>query len=125
MARTDAKYFEPKQSLYGSEIPVGLQFLIENSATVRIGDFVRLSTAGTVKRVGVGSPILGRVSGIVSEEGINIFKTLGAPAVTGTKTGDETYGAASDNATVDKVKAQVVLDPAGSLLFYNDSDDTL
>ena len=119
--------FSLKKGLYGVENPASMDFIIEDSATITIGDPVRLDTSGYLKRSAAGEPILGICVGLVDKGGINVFSPRAAGTTGATLTPDDTVAASSTN-TSDasrNLKAQVVLDPAGALLWWNDSDATL
>ena len=121
MAYTSSKGFIYRKSLTpGVSTPIAQEFLIANSeGPLTVGDAVQL-TSGYVTIAATGESILGIVLGFV-KKGENIFKNN--VSVGGTKAGDDTYTAASDNATVDLVKAVVSVDPMA--LYENEADSTL
>lgn len=114
MATTDTG-FQFKGNLAGR--PTGIQkaFLIEDSGTITVGDAVRGSydagaANGMIELAAAGNPILGVVVGIVDRNGISLDNSK--LSKTGTWTSStKTYVAASDNTTVDQVKALVDIDP--------------
>lgn len=122
MAYTSAKGFIYERGLYpGLSNPVILEVLIANSeGPLTVGDAVQY-TSGYLTIAATGESILGIVQGFVDNNGRNIFQT--GVSVTGTKSGDDTYTAASDNQTVDKVRAVVVVDSYA--LFQNKADSSL
>ena len=106
-------------------------FIIENSATITLGDMVDV-TAGFAGLAGAGTRVMGCVVGLVRDIGQGSPVALGTDAAsgfTGSRTGNagsigsDTYAAASDNETVDKVMAYVVIDP--KMEYYNDADGSL
>lgn len=106
-------------------------FIIENSATITLGDTVDV-TAGYAGLVGQTARVMGVVVGFVRDIGQGSPIALGADAssgYTGTRTGNagvigsDTYVAASDNQTVDKVMVRVVIDP--HMEYYNDANGSL
>lgn len=126
MAYSSATGFRFRKGLYGLEHPSSQNFRAGNSATIKIGDAVRINNAGGVVRAGAGSPVLGIVRGIVDENDINPF-SLGYTNNTGaTLTPDDTVVTAADNTTrTHYIKLVVDVDPAGVGLFYNDANGNL
>lgn len=110
MAMTSKYGFRYRRHLTpGIENPATLEYIISNSAgALTVGDAVYLSS-GYLMGAGTDQAILGILAGFVTEKGENIFKTK--DAITGSKSGDDTYNAAADNVTVDKVKGVVIVDP--------------
>jgi hypothetical protein len=127
MAYSASTGFRFKKTFYGSEQPAPLIYRITNSATIKIGDAVRIDDSGYVNVVGVGGPVGGICVGIVDENEINPL-SFGYINNTGcTLIPDDSVTAASDNETrtTGHVQAQIVIDPAGSCLWYNDADGDL
>lgn len=126
MAYSASTGFRLRKSLYGVELPAGLQFRAANSATLKIGDAVRINTAGFLVRAGAGNPVAGILTGLYDNNGLNLF-ALGAATVGATLTADDQVVTASDNQTrtTGHVIGEVVCDPAGALLWYNDADGDL
>jgi len=114
------KGFWPKKNLTGPDLPVALEFILDDSETITIGDAVDLN-AGFIQAVDAGDDVLGVVTGIVDSNGVPVNHP--DADVDGTVTGDDTYVAASDNTTVKQVKVQVITSPY--VLFYNDADGDL
>lgn len=105
--------------------PTPIQLRIANSTTLRIGDLVRVNTAGLVVGAGAGNPIAGVLAGFVDNSGINPF-SLGYSGAGATLTGDDTLATASDNSSRAKyIVAEVLVDIAGEYLFLADADDSL
>lgn len=119
------KGFYPRKNISHSESPSILEYVIANSVTITIGDAIEIIDApGFAQVADADDKIAGVCVGIVDVNGINIFTTLGAPTVSGTKSGDDTYTTPSNNQTVDQVKVQIVPALEGQL-FYNEADSTL
>lgn len=114
MATTDSG-FQFVRNLAGRTSGISERRLIENSGTITVGDMVRGSydagaADGMVELAAAGNPILGVVTGIVDKNGINLDNTR--LTLTGTWTSStKTFVAASDNTSVDMVKAEVDIDP--------------
>lgn len=112
--------FEYRGQLNGKENPVTLEIPIANSQTVKVGDAVKLqafASGGGVYRATAGEEVLGVVRGIVDSKGIDLDNSS---LYDGTWTSSsKSYVAASNNMTVKKVKARVVVDK--DALWYNDS----
>ena len=122
MAKTSKYGFEFIRHLTPSvETPATLEVILANSAgPLTIGDAVKWSS-GYLDGAAIDVAFLGILVGFVTKSGENIFKTK--EAITGTKSGDDTYTAASNNTTVDQVKGVVVVDPMA--LFFAYCDTTL
>lgn len=122
MARSSKYGFIYRRHLLpGIETPATLEYIISNSAgALTIGDAVYLSS-GYLMGAGTDQAILGILAGFVTANGENIFKTK--DAITGSKSGDDTYNAAADNQTVDMVKGVVIIDPMA--LFQAEATGTL
>lgn len=107
--------------------PIPLRITIANSTSLRVGDVVRVNTAGFVVASGATGLAAGVVQGFVDETGINPFSLgykTGNPSVT--LTGDDGITTSSSNQTAAHyMQAEVILDPAGVLLFLNKTDGTL
>jgi hypothetical protein len=109
-------------------------FIITNSQTVTIGDAIRL-VAGFAQRAAAGNRVMGVVVGIGKRLGDNVNDTFlpldtdAAGSVSGTRTGNpgvigsETYAAAADNQTVDRVAVRVIISPSQE--YYNLADANL
>lgn len=122
MAYTSSKGFLYKRHLKaGVEKPATLEVLLANSAgPLTVGDAVQW-TSGYLTIAATTESILGVIVGFVDKNGRNIFQQ--GVSVSGTKSGDDTYTAASDNQTVDMVKGIVIVDD--DALFLNEADSTL
>ena len=105
----------------GVEQPATIEVTLANSAgPLTIGDAVQW-TSGYLTIAASTEVILGIWVGFRTAKGENIFKTK--ESLTGTESGEDTYTAASDNVTVDKVKGVVIVDDKA--LFLNTADSTL
>lgn len=103
---TGAKF---KYNLAGRTSGIIRSFIIANSATITIGDMVKLS-GGYIALAGANAKILGVVVGIVDKNGINLDNTK--ESIDGTWTSSsQTYVAASDNQTDQAVRVLVDIDP--------------
>lgn len=124
---SSVKGFKARKSLYGIDNPAKLQFIIDDSETLTLGDAVRLDDAGLLSVVGAGNPILGILAGIVDQNGMNVFSPRASGVTGSTLTPDDTIATSSTNSTdgTRKLKGEVALDPAGVLLYYNDADGDL
>jgi len=103
-----------RKSLLTKDAPTSLNFIIDNSDTITIGDAVMLNSDGHVVVATTGEEILGIVIGVVDKNGLPIS------ADTGTT---DTFTVDSDNETVDLVEAKVIVDKYS--LFSTDSSGTL
>ena len=109
MATTDTG-FTPRYDLGGNSTGIRRSYIIKNSATITVGDMIQAST-GFMALAGAGGRILGCVIGL---EDANHLDLDNAQATTGTGTwtsSTKTFIAASDNQTVDQVRAIVDVDP--------------
>lgn len=114
-------FFFKKNLRPGVEKPATARFLIANSeGPLTVGDAVQL-TSGYLTIAATGESIIGILEGFETANGENIFKTN--ESLGGTLSGDDTYTAASDNATVDQVVGVVVVDE--DALFLNQADSSL
>lgn len=127
MAKTAATGFSFRKGLNGLEHVGSEDYLLAGSATVRVGDLVRVNTSGLLVRAASTEAPLGVLTGIVDSAGINAFSPRAQGTSGATITGDDTIATASDNATnaAKNLKGQVAVDVSGQLLFYNDADSTL
>lgn len=127
MAKSNNVGFFLRKSLIGQESPTTTDILIAGSATLIVGQLVRVNTSGFVVPAATGEVFAGVLAGIVDKNGINVFTGRATGTSGATITGDDTIATASDNASnaAKNLKAQVILDPAGQLLFYNDADGSL
>lgn len=126
---TSVAGFFYRRSLAGVDGPVPLEFIIEDSNTITLGDAVRLQTTGFLTNSAAGEPVLGIVAGLVDRGGINVFSPrANSSSVLGTTlTPDDTITVSSTNSSdaTREVKAQVFLDTSGDILWYNDADGNL
>lgn len=122
-----AKGFEFRKSIAGLEHPATMDFLLDDSATFTIGDAVRLDADGLLTVCGATSTVLGILVGIVDKNGIPVSADRSQGTDGATITGDDTVTTSSTNSSdaTRGLKGQVIVDPAGLCLFYNDADDTL
>lgn len=114
MATTDTG-FQFKRNLAGRTSGILETRLIENSGTITVGDMVRGSydagaANGMVELAAAGNPILGVVVAIVDKNGIDLDNTRVSHSATWTSS-TKTIAVATDNTTVDQIKAVVDIDP--------------
>lgn len=124
MAKTAAKGFFLRKNLTSVDAPSSVDILLAGSTTVTIGDLVRVNTSGLLVTAASGEVVGGVLVGIVDQNGVSVFSPRATGTSGATLTGDDTVATASTNATdaTKNLKGQVVLDPAGASLFYNDAD---
>jgi len=85
-------------------------FIIANDETINKGDAVRLDTDGFLVRAGANETLLGIVVGLITRDGISLDNTPPADyggTYTSGNVGTESYVAADDNETEDRVNALV------------------
>lgn len=123
-----AKGFDYRGSLVGVDSsPVYVDVIIDDSATLTLGDSVIVDADGFLDVNGAGGPILGILAGVVDQDGINVFQVGRAGGVDGsTLSGDDTITVSSTNTSdgTRKLKGRVHL-PVGHAKFYNDSNGSL
>lgn len=128
VSSSSVKGFKPRKTLVGVDLTGQEEFLLGNSREFTIGDMVRLDTSGVLKVCAAGEPILGRLAGIVDQNGINVFETGRATGTTGsTLSPDDTITTSSTNTSdaTRKLKGQVEISIAGNVLYSNDADGDL
>lgn len=96
-------------SLSGQTQPIMKSYVINNSATLKRGDFVRLDTNGNIIRATSTTNILGSVAGVIPDAGDN--SESGGAYVAPDSGTEDTWTVASDNETVAKKRALVNVDP--------------
>lgn len=129
VSSSTVKGFKYYKSLLGVDAPLQLLFILENSATVTVGDAVRLDTNGCIKRCAATDPaILGIVQGIYDQNGqLGVFSPrIPGTAIAGaTLTPDDTITTASDNRTNTSKKLSVYIIPdQGEILYMNQANTT-
>lgn len=124
MARTSGKGFYFRKSLVGLEHPATQDYYIAGSATLTIGDLVRVNTSGLLVNCATTEAPLGVLVGIVDQNGVNAFSPRAKGTSGATLTGDDTITTASTNYTdaTKQLKGQVIVDVGGTNLYYNDAD---
>lgn len=127
MAKSATTGFSFRKSLSGLEHPASIDILLAASATVKIGDIVRVNNAGLLVRCATTEVGAGILVGIVDRFGTSVFSPRAQGTSGATLTPDDQVATSSTNVsdTTRNLKGQVILDPAGVCLFYNDADDTL
>lgn len=124
-ANTGFRFF---RSLTGGEaLPIPVPVRIANSVTLRSGDAVRVNAAGFLVTAGASGVPCGVIGGFTDQNGINPLSlgyNTGNPGVT--LTGDDTITTSSSNQTsASFIQAEVIMDPAGNVLWLNKADGTL
>lgn len=120
MANTSKYGFNYKRHLTPNvQTPATLEVILGNSTVVTVGDAVKIDASGFLAYAGTDIGIYGILVGIVTKKGENIFKTK--DSLTGSKSGDDTYTAGSDNQTVDQVKGVIIVDQMALFQAYSDT----
>lgn len=124
MAYSSSTGFRLRGSLSGQDVGAGFDFLIADSTTIKVGDAVRLDTNGDLVLAGVGNPVLGIAVALKDQNGLNLFTPQASGLDGATLTEDDQVQTASDNTSdaTKNLQAEVMMDPAGDLLWYNDAD---
>jgi len=116
------KGFYYRGSLLGvHSSPMILEVILAASQTVTLGDAVRVNTSGYSVVCGATSLVAGVVKGIVDKNGMSVFSPRSSRG-SATVSGDDTCTTASDNTTVDQIKAQIEIALPGNSLYYNDAN---
>jgi len=104
--------FNFKYNLAGRTSGILRNVIIADSATITIGDLVKL-TSGEVVLAAAGGQAFGVVVGIVDKDGINMDQSKRSVAGTNASWTSSTYTfvAGSDNSSVDYVQAVIDFDP--------------
>lgn len=95
----------------GDGTPEDEEKVILNSATITVGDAVKLSAGGVEPADAITDRIYGFVTGICDQNGIPLSELVSGTDYDGTytsATSGDTYVAASDNQTDKKIQAKVV-----------------
>ncbi len=123
--------FYPYRTLGGQTGGDERDFIIEDSATLTLGDTIDV-TAGYAGQAANSTRVMGVCIGFVVDIGGGRRVPIDQDAsgtLTGTHSGNsgvvgsETYVTAADNITVDQIMARVQVDPM--MEYYNDADSTL
>lgn len=121
--------FYYRGSLLGVEAsPVNIDVIIDDSATLTVGDAVCIDQDGFLDVVAAGGSVLGILQGVVDRNGINVFETGRATGTDGsTLTGDDTITVSSTNTSdaTRNLKGRVALALPGNSKWYNDADGSL
>ncbi len=116
-----------KGNLRGATTGIHKSFIINNSATITVGDMVALSS-GYVALAGAGAPIFGVVIGLTDKNGVDLNNSR--LALTGTSaswtSSTQTVVAGSNNSSTDYLRATIDCDPLSlwSATTDNASTDT-
>lgn len=101
--------FQFKYNLAGRTSGIQRSFIINDSATITVGDMVALAS-GYVALAGANAKIMGVVVGLTDKNGIDLSNTKESLTITYTES-TRTVIVDSDNTTVDQVKAIIDVDP--------------
>jgi hypothetical protein len=109
MATTDSG-FTFRYNLAGRSSGIRRSYIIANSQTITIGDMVRL-TAGFAALAGAATTIMGVIVGLEDAKGLDLENARATLTNAAYTASTKTVVAASDNQTVDAVRAIVDIDP--------------
>lgn len=102
--------FQFKYNLAGRTSGIQRTFIINDSATITVGDMVKLSS-GYVALSGANTPIMGCVVGIVDKNGIDLANSRYNFAQAAYTASTKTVVCGNANTTGDQVSAIVDIDP--------------
>ena len=102
--------FQFKYNLAGRTSGIQRSFIISDSATITVGDMVKL-TSGFVALSGANAPIMGVVIGIVDKDGIYLSSSRYSFAQAAYTASTKTVICGAGNSTGDQVQAVVDIDP--------------
>jgi len=119
MAKVSATGFAYRKNLMGAEESQSIiRFRVANSTTLKVGDMVRVNTAGFLVKAGVNNPVVGVVNGLVNQNGGNPF-ALGVDAAGASLTpGDQLVTSSTNQTAATWIEAEVRVDPGGYILYY-------
>lgn len=121
-ANTGFRYYRDVKGNTASPTPIPVR--IANSATIRVGDLVRVNTAGFLVGAGVGAPVAGVLVGFRNQNGTNPFSlgyNTGSSGIT--LTGDDTLATSATNQTrAEYILGEVIMDFSGEMLWRNKAD---
>jgi hypothetical protein len=109
MAITDSG-FTFKRNIAGRTTGIRKSYIIGNSATITIGDMVKLSS-GFIALAGANAKILGVVVAIEDANGLDLDNPRRTNAGGTWTSSSKTIVVAADNQTVDQIRAIVDIDP--------------
>ena len=118
--------FQFKYNLAGRTSGIQRNFTISNSATITVGDMVKL-TSGFIALASSNSPIMGVVIGIVDKDGIDLSSSRYSFAQAAYTDSTRTVVCGNANATAttgDGVQAVVDIDPFSVWSGQTDNDNT-
>ena len=102
--------FQFKYNLAGRTSGIQRSFIISDSATITVGDMVKL-TSGFVALSGANAPIMGVVVGLVDKDGIDLSSSRYSFAQAAYTSSTKTVVCGAANSTGDQVRALVDIDP--------------
>ena len=111
--------FKYRKCLRGSQEVAELEIIGGNSVVFQIGDLIRVDADGFAGLVTAGDLVLGVVTGVVDQHGINIDPdAVSTPDIF-------TMGAANETAGASSQKKVRYIPALQDYLFYNDADSAL
>jgi len=102
--------FQFKYNLAGRTSGIQRAFIISDSATITVGDMIKL-TSGFVALAAATYPIMGVVVGLVDKDGIDLSNSKQTGVDWTYTESTKTVVVDSDNTTVSQIKAIVDVDP--------------
>ena len=104
-----------------------LKFKIANSTTLKLGDLVRVNTGGFLVRAASTEVVGGVLVGVTDKDGTPPWTAFWINNAGITITNDDTVVSSSTNQTRtdNYIQGQIILDPPGTVLYYNDADAAL
>lgn len=126
MARTASTGFFQTKCLLGIDpMSTTMYYLIDDSATVKVGDAITLDADGNARRSAIGEAVVGICTGFVTRTGLNVF-TPQAQGLTGsTLTEDDQIAVSSTNTTDATRYITVAVNICPWCLYKNDADGDL
>lgn len=127
MAKTNSRTFDYSKNLAGvPSTPTPVKVKIANSTTIKIGQMARVNSSGFAVPAGAANPVLGRVAGLIDNNGtpVNAFQ-FDSTKTGHTNSGDDTVVTASDNQTRSQSVFAEIEVGLESVLFYNDANGDL
>jgi len=113
--------FQFKYNLAGRTSGIQRAFIIGDSATITVGDMIKL-TNGFVALAGAASPIMGVVVGLTDKNGIDLLSTRETMAQAVYTESTRTVVCGNANTTGDQIKAIVDVDPLS--VWSGETDNT-
>ena len=103
VSSTSVRGFKLREGVFGNLMGAAIiKFIMNNSGTFTIGDFVRVNTSGLLTRCAAGDGAgVGIIQGFTDQNGLNLFSPRVTPqSIAGTTlTPGDTVAVASDNSS--------------------------